>query len=62
MESHGAVFLPAAGSRGYYWSSSAHGNDNAYYLVFDSYGVHTGGYYYDGRDDGRSVRLVQDVE
>lgn len=70
MESHGAVFLPAAGYRygadvgsvgsdGDYWSSSAGGNDYADYLGFYSYGVYTS-YGYDRY--GRSVRLVRDAE
>lgn len=63
MESYGAVFLPAAGdvgSYGSYWSSSASDYYYAGFLDFDSYYVGTS---YDGyRDNGRSVRLVQDVK
>ena len=71
MESYGAVFLPAAGCRngtgvsdvgsyGSYWSSSAVDYYYAGFLDFDSYSVSTS---YDGyRDNGRSVRLVQDVK
>ncbi len=71
MESYGAVFLPAAGCRngtgvsdvgsyGSYWSSSAGDYYYAGFLDFDSYSVSTS---YDGyRDNGRSVRLVQDVK
>ena len=69
MESHGAVFLPAAGNRygtdvdyvgssGYYWSSSARDDDGADCLSFGSSGVYTGSYDY-GRYYGRSVRLVR---
>lgn len=71
MESYGAVFLPAAGCRngtgvsavgsyGSYWSSSAVDYYYAGFLDFDSYYVGTS---YDGyRDNGRSVRLVQNVK
>ena len=70
MESHGAVFLPAAGGRGgpdvrsvgslgYYWSSSAGGYGRAYYLCFYSNNVDTD---YGSRGYGRSVRLVRDAE
>ena len=71
MQSYGAVFLPAAGYRGgtdvggvgsygVYWSSSASGDYNADCLVFYSIG---GVYAYSyNRNDGRSVRLVQDVK
>ena len=70
MEANGAVFLPAAGNRdgtdvgdvgsnGYYWSSSAYDNDNAYCPYFRSDGVYAyGSYHY----YGPSVRLVQDAE
>ena len=71
MQSYGAVFLPAAGyrygtdvrgvgSNGYYWSSSADGDDYADCLLFYSYDVITNGY--GGRGSGLSVRLVQDVK
>ena len=70
MEANGAVFLPAAGNRygtaegdvgsyGYYWSSSAYGNDYANCLSFGSDYVDTGSNY---RGYGHSVRLVQDAE
>ena len=70
MEANGAVFLPAAGyryvadvlyvdSNGYYWSSSADGDDYALYLYFGSSYVYTLSY---GRGNGLSVRLVQDVK
>ena len=46
FESHGAVFLPAAGGRsgfvgdvgysGYYWSSSRYNNSSVYYVTFNS--------------------------
>jgi serine/threonine protein kinase len=65
-----SIVLPAAGyrhcggsvyyyvgSRGYYWSSSPDGSDDAWYLDFDSGEV--GMYNYD-RCLGSSVRLVQD--
>ena len=72
MEAAGAVFLPAAGSRGDtlvdfvgsegdYWSSSYSGTDGACYLNFLS-----GNVYPNGTDDnnfrciGRSVRLVSE--
>ncbi|MCQ2959869.1 MAG: hypothetical protein MJ198_06750 [Bacteroidales bacterium] len=67
MEANGAVFLPAAGIRlgtdvngvgsyGYYWSSSANDNYDAYYLTFYSDGACM---YSSGRMYGRSVRLVR---
>ncbi len=70
MEANGAVFLPAAGNRdgadvyivgsyGYYWSSSAYDDGNAYFLSFYSDDVGTDDL---DRDDGQSVRLVQDVK
>ena len=75
MERNGAVFLPAAGyrsnpvsnnivargwnSQGEYWSSSASGYYAANSLYFGSYHVNTSN---GNRDDGRSVRLVQDVK
>ncbi len=71
MEANGAVFFPAMGSRsgtdvdgvgfyGYYWSSSAYGIYGAGYLGFGGDYVNT----YDGgnRENGQSVRLVQDAE
>lgn len=45
------------GSRGYYWSSTPYGSDNAWYLYFDSGGVGMGNI---ERCRGQSVRLVQD--
>jgi len=72
MESHGAVFLPAAGYRngtsvnyagsyGYYWSSASYDHDYAGYLHFCSDDLYTGN---SGsrRGSGRSVRLVQNVK
>ena len=72
METAGAVFLPAAGYRvgtdvssvgvsGYYWSSTA-GNANASY----AYNLNFGGGFVNpaeslGRCNGRSVRLVQNL-
>ena len=69
MQSYGAVFLPAAGYRqgtnipnigsfGFYWSSSANGDDNAYCLYFGNYVVSNHLHRY----LGPSVRLVQDVK
>ena len=71
MEANGAVFLPAAGDRdgtvvnlvgyvGMYWSSTTDGSDNVYYLCFDSGFTEVNDYGF--RGNGRSVRLVQDVE
>ena len=70
MEANGAVFLPAAGYRdgtdvgnvgsyGHYWSSSARGDYDAYCLNF--YGDYAGANG-NGRNYGRSVRLVRGVE
>ena len=69
MEANGAVFLPAAGSRGkdvgdvgsygLYWSSSAYDSLDANFLYFSSLDVFTSWFY---RYWGRSVRLVQDVK
>ena len=71
MEAAGAVFLPAAGSRfgtyvanvgysGYYWSSTSSRNfdGDAYGMNFD--GDNLDAMYYHLRDDGFSVRPVQD--
>ena len=68
LESAGAVFLPAAGSRrdaevggianyGFYWSRSPEGDKDAYYLTFnpESYNVLYAYRYY-----GMSVRLVRE--
>ena len=73
LESHGCVFLPAAGYRegssvrfdgsyGDYWSSTAHGSDADYAhdVYFESDNV-SPAYTYD-RYYGFSVRLVRDVE
>ena len=73
MESAGCVFLPAAGYRdwgvdvfddgddGYYWSSTADGNENAHYVYFSSSDLvvdeHT-----TSRYNGHSVRLVRPVQ
>ena len=69
LESVGAVFLPAAGLRngsfmervqgnGYYWSASGYNSYYADYLYFYSDRAGMSGYY---RDNGRSVRLVKDI-
>ena len=69
LESAGAVFLPAAGSRagsdvdrvqryGYYWSATVYNSYVAYFLYFDSdEAIMT----YDLRFIGKSVRLVKDL-
>ena len=73
LESHGCVFLPAAGNRDYgttvkddgyyggYWSRTAHGSDSefAHDVYFDSENVHPA-YSWD-RYRGLSVRLVRDA-
>lgn len=76
LEQCGAVFLPACGGRdnsnapnsylynsyqGYYWSSTSCGNDNVWILLFgtNKYVASTNT---NGRCNGRSVRLVKDVE
>lgn len=67
MEAAGAVFLPAAGVRygtdvgyfgddGYYWSSTAFGGNDAWYVYFRENDVYPGDYI--GRNGGQSVRLV----
>ena len=67
MEAAGAVFLPAAGDRygtnvdvvgyyGYYWSSTAYVEYNAWGVFFYENGVYPDGSY--DRDLGQSVRLV----
>jgi uncharacterized protein (TIGR02145 family) len=72
MESYGAVFLPCAGYRiftstlnhglyGYYWSTANYGEDQAYFLYFDSNKIEMT-YEKIFRRNGLSVRLVQDVE
>ena len=71
MESAGAVFLPAAGTRngtqvnivgelGHFWSSTYINADYAYGLNFDSYDFNPQNG--NNRNYGRSVRLVQDVK
>ena len=68
LEASGAVFLPAAGSRGgsdvysvqgsgYYWSATEYYSDNARFLYFDS---DVASMYGSNSYDGHSVRLVQD--
>jgi hypothetical protein len=69
LESHGAVFLPAAGSRGStvggaslwgdYWSSSPYSSNDAYYVYIytDNLTLTTP----TGRAGGRSVRLVSET-
>ncbi len=68
METHGAIFLPAAGSRfgstlmgagtsGTYWSSSSNGIDNAFYFSFSSSNMSSD---YKSRYYGGSVRLVRE--
>ena len=67
LEQHGAVFLPAAGTRdgttvnyvgsyGYYWSTSCSGNSYAYQLSISPTNLDANSYIY--RSRGRSVRLV----
>ena len=67
FESHGAVFLPAAGRRlgtdvdyvgshGYYWSATYGSSDYAYYVSFDDSDLDAENW--SGRRLGRSVRLV----
>ena len=69
LESAGAVFLPAAGSRGgsyvvlvqdygYYWSATEYNSRRAYCLGFDSDGELI---FNHGRFNGISVRLVKDL-
>lgn len=69
LESAGAVFLPAAGSRygsnvynvqnyGYYWSATENNSYYAYCLCFNSFGASMGDY---DRLYGLSVRLVKDL-
>lgn len=76
LESHGAVFLPAAGSRAYgnansiilssfnsagnYWSSSSYSSDRAYSVYFSNTDSQLSKNSY--RKPGFSVRLVMDVE
>ena len=71
LESHGAVFLPAAGYRdgtsvgnvgsyGYYWSASCCHSDSAYYVDFNYGYLYTDENIY--RCNGFSVRLVRSAE
>ena len=70
MEQHGAVFLPAAGTRfgtsygdmgagGGYWSSTHESYDNAFAIGFDDGGL---SYFPCSRDRARSVRLIRNVQ
>ena len=70
LEANGAVFLPAAGIRngtsvydvgsyGYYWSASCYDSYYAYLMLFYDWYLYTDDYY--RRQEGRSVRLVQDA-
>ncbi len=71
LEANGAVFLPAAGwrfrtnvydvgSNGNYWSTTYYSGDYAYYaFLFNSY-LYAENWLYPA--DGRSVRLVEDLE
>ena len=72
MESNGAVFLPAAGYRagmnvqgvgsyGYYWSSASYYNAEQACVVNIQQGS-ANPYFWNNRDRGRAVRLVQDVQ
>ena len=70
LEAHGAVFMPAAGyrmatsvysygDRGYYWSATPNGAENAYELIFVGDNVYLAD---NGRRfDGHSVRLVTET-
>ena len=70
LEAVGAIFLPAANYRrgtgqvlakgGHYWSATVSGADRACYFYFNT--ENTGTSMYGERCDGRSVRLVKDVE
>lgn len=71
LEQHGAVFLPAAGSRlgtslqsinstGYYWSVSYYGSYLVRCVNFFSSGLNIS--YSGNRSNGYSVRLVQDIQ
>lgn len=72
MEKNGAVFLPAAGYRdeadvdvdgddGWYWSSSAYGDEEAHYVYFRSDDLVVDDYQ-TYRYCGHSVRLVRPVQ
>lgn len=67
METHGVVFLPAAGERsqggfiniglnGYYWTSTCDNDNRAYSFNFGST------IYGNNKCDGHSVRLIHDIE
>jgi hypothetical protein len=69
LQNHGAVFLPATGSRvgtgiyyagtnAYYWSSSCHYSYQALSEFFSDTQLKTGEW--DGRHNGNAVRLIQD--
>ena len=75
LEAKGCVFLPAAsmrwgneylnfGARGFYWSSMANGDNNAYGPSFISYGNQNNLSTRDNapRNSGYSVRLVKDAQ
>ena len=75
FESAGCVFLPAAGyrdeadvevagDRGYYWSSSAYGDEEAYYVYFrsDDWSSELIVDDFTDRYNGMSVRLVRPVQ
>ena len=70
LQSHGAVFLPAAGGRrgasvydagsyGHYWSSWYSGSSRAWLVYFGSRNLYTSNY---GRGSGLSVRLVRSAQ
>ena len=52
--------LYAAGSNGYYWSSTANASSSAYYLSFASGGIYPANY--SNKYLGHSVRCVKDLE
>ena len=71
LESHGAIFLPAAGGRngtsvndvgsyGFYWSASCEGHRNAFVMRFSSGDLSF--YVSPTRISGSSVRLVRPVQ
>ena len=71
LEANGAVFLPAAGNRsetsvghvgsyGNYWMASIIDSNCVNYVYFDNSNLMTSSYYL--RHEGRSVRLVHNVE
>ena len=55
VDENGTLHNP--GARGYYYPSTTSGNDNAYYLLFDSSGLWAA-YNYIGRHYGRSIRCL----